>query len=73
MDKEYLDFNYVEYISENFVGLLLFLLTFIIIYFVDYLNQLNALVYSTPSPIPGLQSTVSNLEKIKPKRKVKKY
>jgi hypothetical protein len=71
MDKEYLDFNYIEYISENFIGLSLFVFVFVIIYFIDYITRLNALIYSTPSLIPGLPTPVLNIEK-KIKRKVKK-
>jgi len=61
MNEHYLelDFNYMEYISENFIGLILLLVAFFIIYLVDYINQLNtALMLSSPSvPTIGLPNS----------------
>ena len=42
----------VEYISENFIGLILLILAFFIIYFVDHINQLNAILYAPQVSIP---------------------
>ena len=40
--NEQFNFYYIiEYISENFIGLLLLIFAFFIIYFVDYINHLN--------------------------------
>ena len=61
-------FNIFLYIQENYIGLSLFVLAFFIIYFVDYLNRINALIYSTPSPIPGVSfnnNILSNKKKHK--------
>jgi hypothetical protein len=58
--------NVFQYVTENYIGLLLFLFSFLIIYFVDYINYLNMLVYSMQSPIP-----VPNLNKISSVKKVK--
>jgi hypothetical protein len=63
-------FNIVHYIKENYIGLGLFIFAFFIIYFVDYINGLNALIYSTPSPIPVLSNNV--LHDKHSKRKIKK-
>jgi len=62
-------FNILEYVKENLPGLILLLSAFFIIYFVDYINKLNVLIYSTPSPIP---LPVASPQKIS-KRKFKKH
>ena len=53
-------FSLIEYISENFIGILLLVLAFIIICVVEYISRLNALIFSMPSPIPGI-GTVSSI------------
>jgi hypothetical protein len=62
-----------HYISENFYGLLMLLLAFFIIYFVDYISRINALLFAMPSPIPGMP-TPSNIILIRPSNvnKIKK-
>jgi len=50
-------FSLIEYISENFIGILLLVLAFIIICVVEYISRLNALIFSMPSPIPGIGTT----------------
>lgn len=55
---------FIQYVTENFVGLMLLALTFFIIYFVDYISRINALIFAMPSPIPGIpNSPVTNLQK----------
>ena len=72
-DNEQKTFNILEYIKENLFGLFLLTLTFFIIYFVDYINGLNALIYSTPSPlISGVASPLIASLASPPKRKFKK-
>jgi hypothetical protein len=61
-------FNIFYYIKENLSGLFLLLLAFFIIYFVDYINRVNAFIYSTSSQVP---LAVSSSQKIS-KRKFKK-
>ena len=55
MDDKIYVFNFFEYINENFFGLILFISVFFIIYFIDYINRLNAIIFSTHNtlPIPG--------------------
>lgn len=69
-------FNIFQYIKENLYGFILLVLVFFIIYFVDYLNRLNMIIYSTPTPTPtpitGLKSIISYPQKIS-KRKFKKH
>ncbi len=63
----------IEYVNENFYGLLLFILAFFIIYFVDYISRINALIFAMPSPIPGMPSQTS-IPSITPhKGKIKKF
>ena len=76
MDNQIFDneqtINIIQYIKENLPGLILLVLALFIIYFVDYINQLNALIYLTPSPIPGLPSSTTPPQQ-NSKRKLKKY
>lgn len=65
-------FNILEYVNENLSGLFLLLLAFFIIYFVDYINRLNTIIYSTPVSIPSLPSVIISPQKMV-KRKLKKH
>jgi hypothetical protein len=76
MNNEYLDnldektFNILEYVRKNFVGLILLLFAFFIIYFVDYINRLNTIIYSLTPTTPNLQPMTT--QKMS-KRKFKKH
>lgn len=51
-------YSIIEYISENFIGLLLLIFSFFIIYFVDYINNLNTIIMFSPQipvPVPLIQ------------------
>jgi hypothetical protein len=51
--NEQFNFYYIiEYISENFIGLILLIFAFFIIYFVDYINHLNTIIFSPQIPVP---------------------
>ena len=65
----------VQYINENIIGLALFVLVFFIIYFVDYISRLNAIMFAMPSPVPGLQISTNNIAMPKPfkNKKSKKH
>jgi hypothetical protein len=67
LENEYF-FNIFQYIKDNFMGLCLFIFAFLIIYFVDYINRLNSLIYSIPAPIPGLNNNII----LSTKKKLKK-
>ena len=69
MNEQYLDFSFINYISDNLFGLFLLILSFCIIYFVDHINNFNALLYQVQSPIPGLPSPVNPLSKKKIKKR----
>ena len=67
----------VQYIKENFYGLILLVFAFVIIYFVDYTSRVNALIFSIPPPIIGLPMP-QNVSQIKPPKgnkfkKIKKH
>jgi hypothetical protein len=61
-----------QYVNENLYGLMLLVLAFFIIYFVDYISQINAMIFAMPSPVPGMPAP-TNIPAIKPpKGKFKK-
>lgn len=53
-------YSVIEYISENFIGLILLVFAFLIIYFVDYINRLNSMLLSPESPIPVLPTKLKS-------------
>lgn len=61
----------IQYVEENFFGLLLLLLAIFIIYFVDYISRINALMFAMPSPIPGVPSVTNNIQMLKPNKRRK--
>lgn len=71
-DEPFSLYSIITYISENILGLALFILVFFIIYFVDYISRLNALIFAMPSPIPGLQISTNNIS-IPKSHKTKKF
>lgn len=64
-------FSFIEYISENFFGLTLLVSVIFIIYFVDYINRINLMLYSTPNLIPSFTPVGVSLQSI-PKKRFKK-
>jgi hypothetical protein len=64
-------YSIIEYVTENFVGIILLILAFFIIYIVDHINNLNSIITSS---IPQLSSNqiLNNNNKVKTK-KVKKH
>lgn len=58
----------IDYIKENFIQILLFISVFIIIYIVDYISNINAVLFSMPSPIP-----VVNNKKLQPLKRRKNF
>lgn len=62
-------FSVIQYVKENVIGLLLLILTFCIIYFVDHISRINAMIFAMPSPIPGLPAPApTNILMPKPKK-----
>lgn len=73
MDNDELTFwNTLNYIKDNYVQFLLLILVFIIIYTVDHISNVNALIFSIQSPIPGLQNLKQQNNLLKNLRRSKK-
>lgn len=51
--------SFLIYVVHHYEKFLLFLLVCIIIYLVDYLSNINAVIYGAPQIIPGL-TNISN-------------
>lgn len=45
-------YSIIQYISENFVGLMLLIFAFFIIYIVDHVNRLNSMLFAPQLPVP---------------------
>ncbi len=58
-----------NFIKDNFIQILLLLSVFIIIYVIDYITHINAILYGLPSAIPGLPSPNTSIP-ISPVEKV---
>jgi len=62
-DLEYDDFNIYDinsmfaFIKENAIQILLLLLVPVIIYIVDHISNINAVIFGLPSPVPSVTQT----------------
>ena len=76
IDGEDIDFwdikMVVNYIILNYKKFLLLLLVIIIIYVVDYISNLNNIIYGATSVIPGIITLVTPNEIKKPNNRIKK-
>ena len=69
--QEY-NINYlIEYIRENFIGLLLLIIVFLIIYVVDYITHINTLSIAMANAVPGMPQ-IANFPKMRKGKKFKK-
>lgn len=68
-DKKISDF--LEYMKDNWVGLVLLILVAFIVYIVDHVNRLNTVIYSGANVIQGFPSAIANVQKLT-KRRTKK-
>ena len=59
----------IEYTKENFIQILLLILVVFIIYIVDHISNLNAVIFAIPSPIHGMQNTAPLSQTKIPKRR----
>ena len=65
--------SFFIYVVNHYEKFLLFLLVCVIIYLVDYLSNINAIIYGAPQIIPGLTNiTNSNTTSISKTINVKK-
>ena len=62
----------IQYVYTNFFGLLLLILTFFIVYFVDYISQLNSAIFSMQAPMHGITNKNQYYSPIKMSKKTKK-
>ena len=44
LDEQWSLYSIIKYVSENLIGITLLILAFFIIYIVDHINQLNAII-----------------------------
>jgi hypothetical protein len=79
MDKEP-EFNYQEisiwnlnsiinYLKDNFIQILLLILVFVIIYTVDYISNINTMIFSNTQALPILKQKKNNPKIQKPPKK----
>ena len=81
-DIEYSDFkvddiySIINFMKENYIQLFLLLLVPIIIYVVDHISNINAVLFGMPSPIPGVSAhqpkNIQTQDKLLKKRKISK-
>ena len=73
-DKEFNLIQLVDYLKNNFLGFLLFLLCFFIIFIVEHITKINSLIITMPNSLPNsinLPPQINNF--IKKRHKSKKY
>jgi len=56
----------INFIKDNYIQILLLISVFVIIYIVDHISNINAILYGLPSAIP------SQVKLSKKKKKIKK-
>jgi hypothetical protein len=61
----------LKYVKANWFSFLLFILVFIIIYVIDHISNINAIIYGAPQIIPGLSNSTSTSGKKIPKNRSK--
>ena len=66
-------YTIIKYIKVHYVQFILLFVVFIIIYVVDYISNMNAMIFTMPSAIPGISTqAIKNIIPIKIK-KFKKF
>jgi hypothetical protein len=74
-DLEYDDFNIYDinsmftFIKENAIQILLLLLVPVIIYIVDHISNINAIIFGLPSPVPTSSQQPQVHQKIHSKKR----
>ena len=59
----------INYIKDNYIQILLLISVFIIIYIVDHISNINAILYGLPSAIPSHTNQVKLTKKPKNSKK----
>jgi len=62
----------IHYIINNYEKFLLFLVVIVIIYAVDYISNMNAILFSIPQIIPGITNISTNIILSKPGKKTRR-
>jgi hypothetical protein len=62
-------YTIIKYIKNHYIQFILLLFVFIIIYVVDYISNINAMIFTMPSAIPGV---IAPTNKITTPKKIKK-
>ena len=62
------DLSVVSYIIKNYQKFILLILVFLIIYFVDYISNINAIIYSSQQIPMVTNSNIINKDKKKSKK-----
>jgi hypothetical protein len=64
----------LNYIKNHFIQFFLLILVFVIIYIVDHISNVNAMIFSSPSAIPGISAQQSKTQiNLKIAKKSKSY
>jgi len=76
-DKTYVDFmdptSIIKYIINNYEKFLLLFLVFVIVYFIEHITQINAIIYGSSSiPNIGLSQNNTNTNKNINTKEIKK-
>ena len=53
-------YSIIHFVKNNIIQILMLLSVVIIIYVVDHISQINAVIYGLPSAIPGLPGSSNN-------------
>ena len=64
--------SFINYTKDHFIQILLLIFVFIIIYIVDHISNINALLYGIPSAVPGTTTQNNTNTKVANKKKSKK-
>ena len=72
-DIDFFDINSViQYVLSNYTQFLLLLLVFIIIYVVDYISNVNNILFSATQIIPGINNSINPGENKKTNKRTNK-
>ena len=72
-DIDFFDINSViQYVLSNYTQFLLLLFVFIIIYAVDYISNVNNILFSATQIIPGINNSINLIENKKTNKRTNK-
>jgi len=65
-------YTIIKYIKNHYIQFILLFLVFIIIYAVDYISNINAMIFTMPSAIPGVIAPTNKITVPKKNKKNRK-